>query len=174
MIHRRTFLGQTAAATLAAAPRVFAAGSDTVRIATVGAGERGTYDSECCLKCAPGVELVAMADLFRRHRIDAVIATNTTVARTGVEHLPHAQETGGLSGAPLREVSTRVLAAFHKALKGEIPLIGAGGILSGEDARAKVAAGASLVQLYTGLIYRGPHLLREVVEALRQTGSDSV
>lgn len=140
------------------------------------ADRHGKY-TPVAVKVAPDLEawqIRAMADLFRRHRIDAVIATNTTVARTGVEHLPHAQEIGGLSGAPLREVSTRVLAAFHKALKGEIPLIGVGGILSGEDARAKVAAGASLVQLYTGLIYRGPHLVREVVEALHQTGSDSV
>lgn len=73
MIQRRQFFRQTAAATLAAAPRMFAAGSDTVRIATIGAGDRGTYDAECCLKCAPGVELVAMADLFR-DKVDAALA----------------------------------------------------------------------------------------------------
>lgn len=133
------------------------------------ADRHGKY-TPVAVKVAPDLDaeqIRAMADLFRRHRIDAVIATNTTVSRTGVEHLPHAQETGGLSGAPVREVSTWVLAAFHAALQGEIPLIGVGGILSGADARAKVAAGASLVQLYTGLIYRGPALIREVVEALR-------
>ncbi len=123
------------------------------------------------VKVAPDLDdtqIVAMADLFRRHRLDAVIATNTTLSRAGVEHLPHGQEAGGLSGAPLKAASNRVLAAFRDALAGEIPLIGVGGILSGEDARAKIAAGASLVQLYTGLIYRGPHLVREVVEALRE------
>lgn len=129
------------------------------------------------VKVAPDLDdtqTAAMAELFRRHRLDAVIATNTTVSRAGVEGLPHGQEAGGLSGAPLKAASNRVLAAFHAALGGEIPLIGVGGILSGEDARAKVAAGASLVQLYTGLIYRGPDLVREVVEALRQTRSDGV
>ncbi|MFN3593487.1 MAG: quinone-dependent dihydroorotate dehydrogenase [Thiobacillaceae bacterium] len=133
------------------------------------ADRHGKY-TPVAVKVAPDLDaeqIRAMADCFRRHRIDAVIATNTTVSRTGVEHLPHGQEIGGLSGAPLRDVSTRVLAAFHTALKGEIPLIGAGGILSGADARAKIAAGASLVQLYTGLIYRGPALIREVVEELR-------
>ncbi|MCU0933430.1 MAG: quinone-dependent dihydroorotate dehydrogenase, partial [Thiobacillaceae bacterium] len=73
---------------------------------------------------------------------------------------------GGLSGLPLREKSTRVLAALHAALAGEVPLIGAGGILSGADAKEKVAAGADLVQFYTGLIYRGPALVRECVQAL--------
>lgn len=133
------------------------------------ADRHGKY-TPVAVKVAPDLEaeqIRAMADLFRRHRVDAVIATNTTLSRAGVEHLPHGQEAGGLSGAPLREVSTWVLAAFHSALKGEVPLIGVGGILSGADARAKVAAGASLVQLYTGLIYRGPALIREVVEALR-------
>ena len=140
------------------------------------ADRHGKY-TPVAVKVAPDLDnaqIVAMAELFRRHRLDAVIATNTTVSRAGVEHLPHGQEAGGLSGAPLKAASNRVLAAFRDALGGEIPLIGVGGILSGEDARAKIAAGASLVQLYTGLIYRGPHLVREVVEALRQTWSGSV
>jgi dihydroorotate dehydrogenase len=107
-----------------------------------------------------------MAALFRKHRVDAVIATNTTLSREGVEHLPHGQEAGGLSGLPVRTKSTRVIAAFHTALAGEVPIIGAGGILSGEDAKEKVAAGAELVQFYTGLIYRGPALVKECVEAL--------
>ncbi len=137
------------------------------------ADRHGKY-TPVAVKVAPDLDdaqIPAMADLFRRHRLDAVIATNTTVSRPGVEGLPHADEAGGLSGAPLKAASTRVLAAFHAALGGEIPLIGVGGILSGADARDKIAAGASLVQLYTGLIYRGPQLVREVVEALRQTRS---
>ncbi len=121
------------------------------------------------VKIAPDLEdaqIAEMAGLFRRHRIDALIATNTTLSREGVAHLPHGAETGGLSGAPLRERSTRVLAAFAQALQGEVPLIGAGGIMSGADANKKIAAGASLVQLYTGLIYRGPALVAECVKAL--------
>ncbi len=121
------------------------------------------------IKIAPDLEpeqIDQMAALFRKHRIDAVIATNTTLGRDGVAHLPHGQETGGLSGAPMREKSTRVLAAFHATLAGEVPLIGAGGILEGSHAREKIAAGAELVQIYTGLIYRGPALVQECVEAL--------
>ncbi|MCS6785623.1 MAG: quinone-dependent dihydroorotate dehydrogenase [Thiobacillaceae bacterium] len=132
--------------------------------------ERHGKYTPLAVKVAPDLDadqIRLMADAFRRHRVDAVIATNTTVSRAGVEGLPHAEEQGGLSGAPLLAPSNRVLAAFHQALQGEIPLIGVGGILSGADARAKLAAGASLVQLYTGLIYRGPALVRECVEALR-------
>ena len=122
------------------------------------------------VKIAPDLEepqIATMAALFRKHRIDAVIATNTTLARNGVAHLPHGQEAGGLSGAPMRDRATRILKAFHTALAGEIPLIGSGGVLSGADAQEKIAAGADLVQMYTGLIYRGPELVRECVLALR-------
>ena len=122
------------------------------------------------VKIAPDLEdsqIAAMAALFRKHRIDALIATNTTLARSGVEHLAHGQEGGGLSGAPLREQSTRVIKAFHSALAGELPIIGAGGILSGSDACEKIAAGADLLQIYTGIIYRGPELVRECVDAVR-------
>jgi dihydroorotate dehydrogenase len=118
------------------------------------------------LKVSPDLapqEIVDIADSVRRHRIDALIATNTSLSREGVEGLLCADEAGGLSGAPIRERATRVLAAFAAALKGEVPLIGAGGILRGEDAEEKFAAGASLVQLYTGLIYRGPELVCECV-----------
>ncbi len=121
------------------------------------------------VKIAPDLDdeqIAAMAALFRRHRVDAVIATNTTLSRAGVEHLPHGQEAGGLSGRPMRERATRIIAAFHAALAGEVPIIGAGGILSGADAREKIDAGAELVQFYTGLIYRGPSLVKECVEAL--------
>jgi dihydroorotate dehydrogenase len=122
------------------------------------------------VKIAPDLEaeqIGEMAALFRKHRIDALIATNTTLARGGVEHLAHGQESGGLSGAPVREKSTAVIKAFHTALAGELPIIGAGGILSGADAREKIAAGADLLQIYTGIIYRGPDLVRECVEATR-------
>lgn len=122
------------------------------------------------VKIAPDLDetqIAEMAALFRKHRIDALIATNTTLSRAGVEHLAHGAEAGGLSGRPMRERATRVLAAFHAALGGEVPLIGAGGILAGADARAKINAGAELVQFYTGLIFRGPELLAECVAALR-------
>ncbi len=133
------------------------------------AERHGKY-TPVAVKVAPDLDAAqvqAMADLFRRHRVDAVIATNTTVSREGVAKLRHGREDGGLSGAPLRPAADRVLAAFHAALKGEIPLIGVGGIMCGEHARAKFEAGARLVQLYTGLIYRGPALVAECVEALR-------
>jgi len=121
------------------------------------------------LKVAPDLDpaqIGDIADAVRRHRIDGVIATNTSVAREAVERLPHASEAGGLSGAPIRARATAVLDALARALAGEVPLIGAGGILSGSDAAEKVAAGASLVQLYTGLIYRGPALVAECVDAI--------
>ncbi len=122
------------------------------------------------VKIAPDLEpeqIVEMAGLFRKHQVDAVIATNTTLGRAGVENLPHGSETGGLSGAPVKTASNKVLAALAAELAGEVPLIGVGGILSGQDARDKMAAGASLVQLYSGLIYKGPGLVAECAEALR-------
>ena len=102
-----------------------------------------------------------------RHGIDAVIATNTTFSRAGVEGLPHADEAGGLSGAPLRDRSTAVVRQLAEVVEGALPIIASGGILSGADAAAKIAAGASLVQIYTGFIYRGPTLIREAVKSLR-------
>ena len=127
------------------------------------------------LKIAPDlddVQVHAIAAAVRRHRFDGVIATNTSLAREGVEGLRHATEAGGLSGAPIRARATRVLAALAAELKGEVPLVGAGGILSGADASAKIEAGASLVQLYTGLVYRGPALIRECAQAIA-AGSDA-
>lgn len=121
------------------------------------------------LKIAPDLDdlqIEAIAAAVRRHHLDAVIATNTTLERAAVMDDPHAGETGGLSGKPVFEKSTAVLAALHAKLAGEIPLIGVGGICSGADAVAKRTAGADLVQLYTGLIYRGPALVREAGEAL--------
>jgi dihydroorotate dehydrogenase len=122
------------------------------------------------VKVAPDLgagEIQAIADAVRRHGIDGLIATNTSVSRAGVEGLRHAHEAGGLSGAPIREMATRVLQEFATALKGEVALIGAGGIMSGADAAEKFRAGASLVQLYTGLIYRGPDLVSECASAFR-------
>lgn len=121
------------------------------------------------LKIAPDLDelqIEAIAAAVRRHRFDAVIATNTTLERAAVMDDPHAGETGGLSGKPVFDKSTAVLAALHTKLAGEIPLIGVGGICSGEDAVAKRTAGAELVQLYTGLIYQGPALVRETGQAL--------
>jgi dihydroorotate dehydrogenase len=122
------------------------------------------------LKIAPDLEdgeIVAIADAVRRHCVDGVIATNTTLSRAGVEKLPHADEAGGLSGAPEFRLATAVLGKLSHALQNEVPLIGVGGVMKGEDARAKIAAGASLVQLYTGFIYRGPALIREVAVSLQ-------
>lgn len=122
------------------------------------------------LKVAPDLEpgeIRDIAEAVRRHRVDAVIATNTSLGREGVEGLPCANEAGGLSGAPIRARATSVLKALFESLKGEVPLIGAGGIVCGPDALEKKQAGASLVQLYTGLIYRGPALVSECASAFR-------
>jgi dihydroorotate dehydrogenase len=122
------------------------------------------------LKIAPDLDpgqITHIADALRRHRIDAVIATNTTLGREGVEASPVANETGGLSGAPLFEKSTAVVRALAQALAGEVPIIAAGGVTSGARAREKIEAGAVLVQLYSGLIYRGPSLVAECISATR-------
>lgn len=122
------------------------------------------------LKIAPdldAVQITAISDLLRRHRMDAVIATNTTLERDRVAHLRHGQETGGLSGVPVRNKSNNVIRQLKAELKDEVPIIGVGGIMSGKDAQEKIAAGASLIQLYTGLIYRGPGLVKECVKALK-------
>jgi dihydroorotate dehydrogenase len=105
-----------------------------------------------------------LADL----QVDGVIATNTTVSRLAVQDDPLARETGGLSGAPLMDKSTAVLRMLRTRLPETIPLIGVGGVLSGADAAKKMAAGANLVQIYTGFIYRGPALIEESVEAMRR------
>jgi len=121
------------------------------------------------VKIAPDLDasqIAAIAGSLQRHRVEAVIATNTTTARDGVAGIAHGDETGGLSGAPITERTTRVVRDLAHALRGAIPVIGVGGIMSGADARGKIAAGASLVQLYTGLVYRGPVLVRECVAAL--------
>ncbi|MFN3786184.1 MAG: quinone-dependent dihydroorotate dehydrogenase [Thiothrix sp.] len=120
------------------------------------------------IKVAPDLsetEISEMAAIFSSVQIDALIATNTTLDKTALQGLAHADEPGGLSGKPLMQRSTEVILQFRAALASEIPIIGVGGIFSGEDAQAKLAAGASLVQLYSGLIYRGPALVRECVAA---------
>ncbi len=120
------------------------------------------------LKVAPDLEsedIAFIAQQLLQFKIDGLIVTNTTLSREGVEGLEHAEEAGGLSGAPVFVKSTACLKAFADILQGQIPLIGVGGILSGADAIAKKEAGASLVQVYSGLIYTGPKLVKDCVEA---------
>ena len=120
------------------------------------------------LKIAPDLDadqITNIADALRRHRLDAVIATNTTLGREGIEDSPLAKEAGGLSGGPLFEKSTEVVRLLARAIAGELPIIAAGGITSGERAKAKLEAGAVLVQIYSGLIYRGPPLVAECIAA---------
>lgn len=122
------------------------------------------------VKVAPDLsaaEIQGIADAVRRHGIEGLIATNTSTGREGVEGLPHANEAGGLSGAPIRAKATAVLRAFAAALKGEVTLIGSGGVMTGADAREKFDAGAALVQLMSGLVYRGPDLVAECASAYR-------
>ena len=122
------------------------------------------------LKIAPDVDaeqVKNIADALLRHRFDGVIATNTTISRDAVKGMSHAEEAGGLSGAPVFNVSNQVIRALKTELGDALPIIGVGGILSGADARAKLESGAALVQLYSGLIYRGPALIRECADALR-------
>jgi len=122
------------------------------------------------LKIAPDVDgdqIRNIGGALVRHGIDGVIATNTTLNRREVEGMRHANEQGGLSGAPVFDLSNIVIRALKAEVGDAVPIIGVGGILSGRDAKAKIAAGAQLVQLYSGLIYRGPALVRECADALR-------
>jgi len=119
------------------------------------------------VKIAPDMsekELFHAADALVEHKIDGVIATNTTVSREGVERSKYKEQAGGLSGAPLSDKSTDTIRLLAPRIDGKIPIIGVGGIMSGEDARRKIQAGASLVQLYSGLVYRGPTLIKDAVE----------
>ena len=121
------------------------------------------------IKIAPDMtpeEVQLVAGTLLEQGMDAVIATNTTLDRTAVADSPFADESGGLSGAPLTDASTEVVRLLAGELKGRMPIIGVGGIFSGADAADKMAAGASLVQLYSGFIYRGPALVRECAEAI--------
>lgn len=124
------------------------------------------------LKIAPDLDaeqIRNVASALLRHKIDGVIATNTTISREAVLGMPHAEEAGGLSGAPVLAPSNQVIRGLKRELGDALPIIGVGGILSGEDAQAKIDAGASLVQLYSGLIYRGPALIRECAAMLRKS-----
>ena len=132
------------------------------------ADQHGKY-VPIALKIAPDLDaqqIIEIADLLKQHAFDGVIATNTTLDREAVKGMLHAEEAGGLSGAPVRQKSTQVIQQLSQQLAGELPIIGVGGILSGADAAEKISAGASLVQLYSGLIYRGPQLVHEVCRSL--------
>ena len=122
------------------------------------------------VKIAPDLDdlqVSAIADALQRHGMDGVIASNTTLDRTAVTGMPHATEAGGLSGRPVQQASNRVIAALRARLGKAYPIIGVGGVMSGDDAVSKMRAGADAVQLYTGFIYRGPALVAETARALR-------
>ena len=122
------------------------------------------------VKIAPDLDeaqVAVIANALQRHGMDGVIATNTTIERGAVQGLAHAQETGGLSGAPVREASNQVIRQLRAALGSRFPIIGVGGIMSADDAIGKMRAGADVVQIYTGLIYEGPALVRRVAHALK-------
>ena len=150
------------------------AGELDALLGTLKAEQRSLADTHgkqvpIAIKIAPdldGQQVDVIAGLLRRHQVEAVIATNTTTTREAVANLPHAGETGGLSGAPVAGLATRIVEQLAIARCGEVPIIGVGGIMSAADARARIVAGASLIQLYTGLIYRGPRLARECISTL--------
>ncbi len=133
------------------------------------ADQHGRY-VPLAVKIAPDLDLAQIdivAEALLAHRIDGVIATNTTLSRDGVTGMPNADEAGGLSGSPLALASSKVVEALRRRLGEGFPIIGVGGIVSGSDARARRDAGAQLVQVYSGLIYRGPSLVSECAKALR-------
>lgn len=130
--------------------------------------EHGKY-TPLAVKIAPDLtaeEIRHIADLLIEFGIDGVIATNTTIARDKIQGHPYGNEAGGLSGAPVKERSTAVVKGLAAELNGKLPIIAAGGILSGDDAREKIQAGASLVQVYSGLIYKGPKLIEDILKAI--------
>lgn len=118
-------------------------------------------------------QIAAVARQVREQRFDAVIATNTTLGRPGIEHELLAKEAGGLSGAPLRPLATRTIRILYRELRGAVPIIGVGGIETAADAWDKLVAGADLVQIYTGFIYKGPEVIREIVTGLAERVSTS-
>ena len=125
------------------------------------------------VKIAPDLQdeqVAVIAATLQRHGMDGVIATNTTISREAVKGLRHAEETGGLSGAPVYEASNRVIAQLRAALGQGFPIIGVGGILSAEDAVGKIRAGADVVQIYTGLVYQGPALVVQAARAIKTVG----
>jgi len=124
------------------------------------------------VKIAPDLDeaqVQAIGAALKRHGMDGVIATNTTLSRDAVKGQPHAEEAGGLSGAPVLAPSNRVIAQLRSALGQDFPIIGVGGVMSAEDAVSKIRAGADVVQIYTGLIYRGPDLVRQAAALIQKT-----
>ena len=122
------------------------------------------------VKIAPDLDdaqVNVIAASLKRHEMDGVVATNTTLARDAVKGLQHAQETGGLSGAPVLQASNRVIGQLRAALGKRFPIIGVGGVMSGADAVSKIAAGADVIQIYTGLIYQGPALVAQAAKAIK-------
>jgi dihydroorotate dehydrogenase len=147
----------------------------TIKLEQTKLAEHHGHYVPIALKIAPDLntnEIREIADLLVAHHIDGVIATNTTLNRDNVQNLTNAtdlinaNEKGGLSGAPVRNQSTKVIAQLSQHLQGEVPIIGVGGISSGSDAVEKIAAGASLVQVYSGLIYQGPKLVHDICNTL--------
>ena len=130
--------------------------------------KHGKY-TPLAIKVAPDLEPEEIHDIAKSclsHNVDAIIATNTTIERSMLGNHPLAQEVGGLSGDPVKKLSTQVIKSFAHILKGEIPVIGVGGISNGQDALDKINVGASLIQIYTGLIYKGPTLIKEIANSL--------
>ena len=111
-----------------------------------------------------------IAATLQRHGMDGVVATNTTLSREAVAGMPHAEEAGGLSGAPVLAMSNRIISQLRDALGRDFPIIGVGGILSAADALSKIKAGADVVQIYTGLIYKGPALVKAAAQAIKAKG----
>ena len=110
--------------------------------------------------------MVQISDSVVRHQLEGIIATNTTLSREGVENSTYANQAGGLSGRPVAAKSTEVVRILHREINGKLPIIGVGGIDSGVEAKAKLEAGASLIQVYTGFIYKGPGLVKEIINSL--------
>jgi dihydroorotate dehydrogenase len=134
------------------------------------AQQQGRY-VPIAVKVAPDLsaeEIAGMAEVFLACELDGLIATNTTLDKSSVAQLEHGAEQGGLSGKPLTQSSTKVIKQFHEHLAQKVPIIGVGGIMSAEDAVAKLQAGASLVQIYSGFIYAGPQLIKDCVQASNQ------
>jgi dihydroorotate dehydrogenase len=127
------------------------------------------------LKIAPDLDSAqvdAIAAALKRHGMDGVVATNTTTSRDAVKGLPHAEETGGLSGAPLLEASNRVIGQLRAALGKGFPIIGVGGVMTAQDSVSKIRAGADVIQIYTGLIYNGPQLVSDAARAIKRMPRD--
>ena len=128
--------------------------------------EYGKY-TPLVVKIAPDLnstQVISIATLLIKHKIDGVIATNSTLSRGEVENLPNSKESGGLSGSPLTKTATNIIRQLHAVLQDAIPIIGVGGIMCASDAQEKIDAGASLIQIYTGLVYQGPELVRDAVK----------